>query len=401
MNGLGTLGAAVRSAGRATPPLRGAGWTNLLTGGVQTHDPTPSTAVSEHENWTLRRYRPAAGPAGASGPGGGEPNPVLLVPPLAVSIDCFDLRPGQSLAAFLVASGRPVYVVDYGEISFAHRDLGLEDWIDRILPGAVREVFAAHDGQLVDVVTWSLGGTLSLLAAAAHPFLPVRSIAAVGTPIDYGEVPYLAPFRVAGKVTGGRVMTAANRALGGVPGWAVRAGFKATALQRELTKPLFVLRNLHDADVLGRMQAVDRFIGSMPGYPGRAFGQIYHRLVLRNDLARGRLILSDRRLELADVRPHVLIVAGRSDVIAPVGSVRPACDVLTGAASLRFETAPGSHLGVLTGPEAAGTTWRYLRGFLEDLDHRGQGDDVGHPEGAQPALPEPSLQPAPRAPRGG
>ncbi len=289
------------------------------------------------------------------------------MPPLAVSIHCFDLRAGQSLAAFLLATGRPVYVVDYGEITFADRDRGLEDWFDRILPDALREVSVAQHGRPVDVVTWSLGGTLSLLTAAAHPFLPIRSITAVGTPIDYSKVAYLAPLRMAGKLTGGRVMTAANRALGGMPGWAVRAGFKATALQRELTKPVFVLRNLRDPDALARMDAIDRFIGSMPGYPGRAYGQIYHHLVLGNELARGQLTLSERRLHLADVGAHVLIVAGSTDAIAPVDSVRPACDVLTGAASLRFETAPGSHLGVLTGAEAAGTTWRYVLDFLDSV----------------------------------
>jgi polyhydroxyalkanoate synthase subunit PhaC len=64
------------------------------------------------------------------------------------------------------------------------------------------------------------------------------------------------------------------------------------------------------------------------------------------------------------VQQDVLIVAGTTDVIAPVASVRRARDVLTGARSIRFETAPGSHLGVLTGPEARDSTWEYLAEFL-------------------------------------
>jgi polyhydroxyalkanoate synthase len=350
MNPVGALGGVTRIAGN--------GWAHFVGGGVESPRPVPTHTVSEHDHWTLRRY-------GTGDEVGTEP--ILLVPPLAVSIHCFDLRADQSLAAHLLDTGRPVYVVDYGEITFADRDMGLEDWFDRIVPGALREVSALHDARPVDVVTWSLGGTLSFLTAAAHPFLPLRSIAAIATPIDYGKVPYLVPVRAAGRLTGGRLLGAANRTLGGVPGWAVRAGFKATALQRELTKPLFVLRNLHDAETIGRMEAVDRFIGSMPGYPGRLYGQIYHRLLLRNDLARGRLRLSDRTIELADVHPHVLIVAGGDDAIAPIDCVRRAGDVLTGVRSLRFETAPGSHLGVLTGPEAVHTTWQYLTEFLSDV----------------------------------
>jgi polyhydroxyalkanoate synthase subunit PhaC len=336
---------ASRAAGNA--------WSHYVRGGVETHTPLPSDVVHDEPHATVRRYSEAS----VTG------EPILLIPPLAVSISCFDLREEQSLAGFLLGLDRPLYVIDFGDISFDDRRMGFEDWIDRILPETIERVSARHDGAPVDVVTWSLGGTLTLLTAASHPDLPLRAIAAVGTPIDYSLIPYLAPIRAVARVTGGRVLTSAFRAAGGLPGWAVRASFKATALQREITKPWFVLRNLHDADTIGRMEAVDRFIGAMPGYPGRLYAQLYDRIVLRNELARGRLTLHERTVELAEVTQHVLVVAGTSDVIAPLACVRAACDVLTGA-SVRFETAPGSHLGVLTGPTARDTTWAHLEEFL-------------------------------------
>lgn len=147
-----------------------------------------------------------------------------------------------------------------------------------------------------------------------------------------------------------------------------KGSFRVTALQRELTKPWFVLRNLHDAETLGRMEAVDRFIELMPGYPGRFYDQIYGNGVQANQLNDGYLQLNRTcRVELANVTQDVLIVAGTTDNIAPVASVRRACDVLTAARSLRFERAPGSHLGVLTGPSARDTTWRYVDQFLTEV----------------------------------
>ncbi|MFN2560640.1 MAG: alpha/beta hydrolase [Jatrophihabitans sp.] len=342
------VGTAAHAAGNA--------WSHYVGGGVEPHVPTPSRVVHDEPHAVLRRYD-TVDPAG---------DPILLVPPLAVHITCFDLRENQSLAAFLVATGRPVYVVDFGEITFADRTMGFEDWIDRILPATLRRVSARHSGRPVDVVTWSLGGTLTLLTAAAHDDLPLRSIAAVGTPIDYSKIPYLAPLRTIGRLTGGRLLTTTFRAAGGLPSWAVRASFRSTALQREVTKPLFVLRNLHDQDRLGRMEAVDRFIGAMPGYPGRFYTQLYNKIVQENSLNSGELDLGGGRvLQLADVRPDVLVVAGTNDVIAPVACVQKACDVLTGVRSIRFETAPGSHLGVLTGPDARDTTWRFVGEFLD------------------------------------
>jgi polyhydroxyalkanoate synthase len=336
----------------------GNAWSHYVRGGVEPHAPTPSRVVHDEPHAVLRRFTAPD----ATG------DPILLVPPLAVHITCFDLRENQSLVRYLADTGRPVYVVDFGEITFADRRMGFEDWIDRILPATLRRVSARHGGRPVDVATWSLGGTLTLLTAAAHDDLPLRSIAAVATPIDYSKVVYLAPLRMLGKVTGGRVLSTTFRVAGGLPGWAVRASFKATALQRELTKPLFVLRNLHDAEALGRMEAVDRFIGLMPGYPGRLYMQLYNEIVQGNSLNEGIVRLTrDRVIRLADVRQDVLIIGGTEDVIAPIACVHRALDVLPGARSTRFETAPGSHLGVLSGPAARGTTWRYLTDFLDTV----------------------------------
>jgi polyhydroxyalkanoate synthase len=342
----------------AVPQIATNAVSHYLRGGVEDYVPTPSRVVHDEPHAVLRRYDALD----VSG------DPILLVPPLAVHITCFDLRANQSLARHLVGTGRPVYVVDFGEIGFADRRMGFEDWIDRIIPSTLRRVSARHGGRKVDVVTWSLGGTLTLLTAAAHDDLPLRSIAAVGTPIDYSKIAYLTPLRAIGRITGGRLLSTTFRVAGGLPSWAVRASFKVTALQRELTKPWFILRNLHDAETLGRVEAVDRFIGLMPGYPGRLYGQLYHHIVQDNALNDGALPLApDRVLQLADVRQDVLVIAGESDVIAPVPCVQRATEVLTGARSIRFATAPGSHLGVLSGPEAPATTWRVLDEFLDGV----------------------------------
>ncbi|MGH3451430.1 MAG: alpha/beta fold hydrolase [Haloechinothrix sp.] len=332
-------------------------WALTFGGGVEPSHTTPSVIVHDEPHQVLRRFE---------GIRPNDANPVLLVPPLAAPATCFDLRRGQSVAEFLLESGRTPYLVDYGEITFADRKMGIEDWIDEIIPNAVQRVSEAEDGQAVDLVAWSIGGTLSLLAAAAHTELPIRSITAVGSPIDYSKLPLFYPWRLLSRYTRGEPVTAAYRIAGGFPGFLVRTGFKATALDRELTKPLFIARNLHDTEALRKMEAIDRFMAAMPGYPGRFYGQMYGRLMLRNDLARGALKLGDRRVHLSEVKVPVLLVAGTTDAITTVGAAEGATTVLTGAPSVRFETTRGSHLGILTGQEARDTTWVHLDEFLTD-----------------------------------
>jgi pimeloyl-ACP methyl ester carboxylesterase len=101
--------------------------------------------------------------------------------------------------------------------------------------------------------------------------------------------------------------------------------------------------------------------------PGRTFGQLYHRFFRVNELAGGRLDLGHRQIDLAEVHVPVLVVAGESDGIAPPGAVFHVADLLPGAPDVRLETAPGGHLGVLTGRSARRTTWIYLDEFLDEV----------------------------------
>jgi len=108
-------------------------------------------------------------------------------------------------------------------------------------------------------------------------------------------------------------------------------------------------------------------MGDMYAYPGRTMGQLYHRFFRANELASGRLARADGGfIELADVRIPIMNVAGASDVVAPKAAVHAAGELLPNAAEVRLPTAPGGHLGVLTGRSAAATTWRYIDEFFAD-----------------------------------
>src|SRR4051794_40188973 len=160
--------------------------------------------------------------------------------------------------------------------------------------------------------------------------------------------------------------------LRGAPPPLVSIGFQLTGFDRYLTRPLFLARNLHDRETLAHMQAVDDYMANMLGYPGRTFGQLYHAFFRVNGLAGGTLELSDRKIDLGRVRRPVLSVAGSADVLAPRDAVHHVGSLLAGAPEVRLETAPGGHLGVLTGRSARGTTWKYLDEFLARNDPVGR-----------------------------
>jgi len=335
-------------------------WDLYLGKGVAEMHPTPKAIIDEGPQRTVNRYlRRGWQPSHST--------PILLVPPLAAPAWCFDLRRGCSLAEHLLGRGYPTYVVDYGPISFSDRDLGLEHWVDDVIPNAIDAVIADSGRREIQLVGWCLGGIMALLATAAHD-LPVRSVAMVASPFDFARVRMAAPIRRLSQLTGGALTTTLYRMLGGAPATLVSLGFRATALDRFVTKPVVLAQHMHDREWLAHSQAVDEYMASMLAYPGRTFGQLYHQFFRVNELAGGTLELGDHNIELAHVDVPVLAVGGTSDVLAPIDAVEHVGSLLPNSPDVRLETAPGGHLGVLTGRSAVRSTWIFVDEFLADYD---------------------------------
>ncbi|MFT3662488.1 MAG: alpha/beta hydrolase [Gordonia sp. (in: high G+C Gram-positive bacteria)] len=300
--------------------------------------------------------------------------PVLLVPPLAVPADCYDLAPGvspaNSVVEFLLDSGTVPYVIDFGDVGRADRGLGFEDYFDTFVPRAIGEAIDDFRGgsDAVDLMGWSLGGTLSFLTAAYDRNLPIRSIIGIGTPLNYMKIPPYPLVRAVFGPTGGRPATYVLRALAGVPAPIVRTVYRSFAWQRELKKPWYILNNLDDTAALERMQVIDRFQRSLPGYPGRVTEQMFVNFILGDELSRGRVEFEDHTVDLTSITAPVFMVGSPRDPIAPFAAVAHGEKLFTASSHVEFHTVASSHLGLLTGPDAERFTWPAIAAFRARLD---------------------------------
>ncbi|QWC84076.1 alpha/beta fold hydrolase [Nocardioidaceae bacterium] len=331
----------------------------LLYGGLADTRPMPRTLIDDGRLREVYHYRPQSGVRSVG-------DPVLLVTPLAAPSICFDLRRGCSLVEHLVKGGRPTYLVEYGEVAFKDRDLGMEHWVDEVVPAAIRAVHKHAGRRPVHLVGWSLGGIFAALVAAEAEDLPIASLTVVGSPFDVSQVPLIAPLRPLIVAARGRgPVTPLYRLLGGAPKPLVKKAFQLSSVHKVITKPLALALNLDDREFLAQIEAVDRFTDHMIAYPGRSFGQLYHHFIRGNQLKRGRMRIGGRSVDVAAVTAPTLVFAGGNDSIAPVRSVRHLVDLLTGAAEVRFEVVPGGHLGMITGRESRSTTWVILDEWLD------------------------------------
>jgi poly[(R)-3-hydroxyalkanoate] polymerase subunit PhaC len=366
----------------------------MLYGGLADLRPMPRTLIDDGMLREVYHYRPR-GTAREHG------DPILLVTPLAAPALCFDLRRGCSLVEHFVDGGRPTYLVEYGEVSFANRNLGMEHWVDEVIPEAIREVSRHAGGRPVHVIGWSLGGIFALLTAADQPELPIASLTTVGSPTDVTQVPLVAPIRpflgLAGERAG--LVTQSYRLLGGAPKPLVRRAFQLSSFNKLVTKPIAIAAKLDDADFLAQVEAVDRFTANMIAYPGRTFGQLYHRILKGNQLASGTVTMDDREIKLANLSAPLLAFGGASDGIAPVQCVRPIVDLVPNVAKLRFEIVPGGHLGMLTGRAARTTTWRIIDEWVNENSTPEAAPAPWKPTGTSPAKKNPAKKaPTAKAP---
>ena len=297
--------------------------------------------------------------------------PVLLVSPLGACGVAFDLRRGCSLVEHLVGEGRHVHQVDDEDV-LGHSAAGtpgpadLGRWVDDVLPHVIRTVSAHHDGAPVHVVGWSIGGLLSVLTAAAHPDLPIRSITAIATPFALGLVPPVAPVRPLAISAGGPVLATLQTVLDLLPVPPPLRSLGLGHLDELLTAPLTVLARLDDKDFLAQLEAVDD-LRALVGPHQRLVGSHLRDMVDADALVAGRVPVGRRTVDLADLRRPVLLIAGEDDVVAPPRAVRAGTAVLTGT-EVTLTTGPGGHLGVLCGRAARRRTWPQICGFLDRHD---------------------------------
>lgn len=359
----------VAAAGNVVHLLRHRGLADLR--------PMPRSLVDAGDAHAVHRYdiAPVVTPQG---------DPVLLVSPLAAPPECYDLRRGCSLVEHLVADGRPTYLVEYGDVSFRDADRRLGPWGLDVVPGAVRAVSRDAGGRPVHLVGWGLGGLFAAVVAADGRDLPIASLTLLGSPFDVTGVPMVAPLRPL--LTADDVpdpVRNAHRVLRAVSPRVVRWAVGLATSPEVVSRPVAVAAHLDDRDWLAQVEAVDRFRSATAAYPGRSFGQLYHRFAAGNALASGAVEVGTRTVSLATVTAPALVVAGASDGIAPVASVRAALPLLTGARDARFEVVPGGHLGLLTGRAARTTTWPTLDAWFREWDDGAAPPAAGEPIGTR------------------
>ena len=320
-------------------------------GGLETgEESTPFEVVASYPVYKLRRY-------GDPGDGSARKPPVILVPPMMLSADVYDVSPQSSAVGQLAAGGLDPWVVDFGAPE--HEEGGLERTLtDHVvaLSAAVDEVIEITGGD-VHLSGYSQGGMFCYQAAAYRRGEGLASLITYGSPVDtHSQV----PFGLDDELLVNAIDFLADRVLPNVslPAWASKLGFRMLDPVGTVRNQLQFAAQLHDRDSLLPREGQRRFLmdEGWVAWPGPALAELVKQFIVSNRMLSGGFVIDGRPVTLADIDCPILCFVGTKDDIAPEDAVRavataaPAADV--------YETPlEAGHFGLVVGSQSVNVTW--------------------------------------------
>lgn len=321
----------------------------LRFGGLETgEESSPHEVAMRAPTLILRRY--FADDATTS-----DRAPVLLVPPLMLSADVWDVSPGTSAVAHLHRAGLDPWVVDFGDPArepggrqrnVTDHVLAVSDAIDAV---------ASATGRSVHIGGYSQGGLFCYQAAALRRSRDVASIFALGSPMEPLSLPGLdLPEELLAALTDLGISILSRT---GLPGWAASNLFSWTSPVATAKQRIQYLGALRDREALLPREKQRRFLGGEGWitFPGPAIAEVMESMT-NERFVRGGLVFGDRTVSLADITCPILIFTGQYDAFAPPRAVR---DVVKGVprADVWELSMPTGHFGLGVGGRANHQTW--------------------------------------------
>lgn len=298
--------------------------------------------------------------------------PLVLVPPLAATAMIFDLLPQRSVVRYFLAQGYDVYLIDWGEVTESHADLSLSTYVLDWMPQALEAVRKQSGQQDISVFAYCMGGLLTLMYAAASGDPHLRNIVTVASPVDMHQSGLAGrmlsfvyrPAQLISRVLNFSLMDLPSRYLH-VPGWLNALTFKLTNPLGSVISTLELLVNLWDREYLKEHTTMSLWFDDMVDYPGATVKEMVSKMMLNNQMARGRMKLGEKEARFNEIRASILAFAGDDDKLVSPEAAHKVLDIVA-SEDKEFCIVPGGHAGVFAGSKAPDHTWAIAAQWLAE-----------------------------------
>lgn len=298
--------------------------------------------------------------------------PLVLVPPLGVTTETFDLMPNRSLARYMAASGFKTYLIDWGKPQKRHSHLGLKDYADVMMGQALAEVREHSGVAQVSMMGWCMGGLLSLMHTGLKKNPDIRNIVTVASPIDLrsgGMVAGMAqalntPAKLIRKFTDFRLHSVDPKKMH-APAWVTTLAFKLTDPVGSVTTYWDLVTRLWDREFVESHTTTSDYLNNMLVYPAGVVQDMLVSVAVDNKLSSGEIHLGKRVAKFDNISASLLAFAGERDVLVSVPTAGRIMDLVK-VRDKHFEIAPGGHMGVILGSTAQRVVWAKSAAWLAE-----------------------------------
>ncbi|EUA09984.1 alpha/beta hydrolase fold family protein [Mycobacterium kansasii 732] len=326
----------------------------LRLGGLETGSaPSPSQIVESVPMYKLRRYfppdtRPGHAPVGP---------PVLMVHPMMMSADMWDVTREDGAVGILHARGLDPWVIDFGSPDKVEGGMR-RNLADHIV-ALSQAIDTVHDttGQDVHIVGYSQGGMFCYQAAAYRRSKNIASIVAFGSPVDtLAALPMGIPANFGAAAASFMADHVFNRLA--IPSWMARTGFQMMDPLKTAKARLDFLRQLHDREALLPREQQRRFLESEGwiAWSGPAISELLKQFIAHNRMMTGGFAISGQMVTLTDITCPILAFVGEVDDIGQPASVRGIRRAAPNTEVYECLIRTG-HFGLVVGSRAAHQSW--------------------------------------------
>ena len=296
--------------------------------------------------------------------------PLVLVPPLAATSMIFDLLPRRSLVRFLLAQGFDVYLVDWGEVTVKHADISLETYVLEWMPAALAAIRRHSGEEDLSLFSYCMGGLLALMYAATSRDEHIRNMVTVASPVDMHQsgvagrilTRVYRPVLLVGRLLNFSLMDLPSRYLH-IPGRVNSLLFKLTNPIGSLTSYWDLLVNMWDREYVKEHTTLSSWFDDMVDYPGETIKAMVVKMMLNNQMAKGRMRMGDQQARFEQISCSILAFAGDDDKLVSPRAAHKVLEIVS-SEDKEFCVVPGGHAGVFGGSRAPENMWSVSADWL-------------------------------------
>jgi putative long chain acyl-CoA synthase len=282
---------------------------------------------------------------------------VLLVHPMMMSANMWDVTREDGAVGILHAAGLDPWVIDFGSPDQVEGGMrrNLADHI--VALSEALDLTAEITGQDVHLAGYSQGGMFCYQAAAYRRSKGIASIATFGAPVDtLAALPMGIPPNLAPGVANFMADHVFNRL--DIPSWLARTGFQMLDPLKTAKARIDFVRQLHDREALLPREAQRRFLDSEGwiAWSGPAISELLKQFVAHNRMMTGGFAINGQLVTLTDISCPVLAFVGEVDDIGQPAAVRGIRRAAPNAEVYEYSLRTG-HFGLVVGSKAAQETW--------------------------------------------